>query len=550
MNDLQKWIRIRKDLYRQMEAQVKNRLGGEDAELTLYRQQYEREFRKKWRASTKEDLFQRLQQSRLILMGDFHALQQSQKTHLRVLKNFETTAGIADESKPLVLCLECFSGEDQVHLDRFFAGKISEKDFLKVIDWEAKWGFPFDFVRPLIRWAQQKKIPVYGLNRILKKRTAATLKSRDRYAASRIHQVLKQHPDAVVFVIFGDLHLAKDHIPAEILKLAGPKLRGKMFRLFQNAEKIYFELLEKEIESTVDVVELTKDAFCLLNVPPWVKWQNYLMYLEQTYDLGLDDEDEDDALDYTDHVVAYVKIIAEELGLSISSDDLSVYTARDQNFWAQLPEHFSAKELAWIEAMIEEETSFYLPGLGFGYLARPTVNHAATLAAKYIHAKVASSSQSFLKPPDDFLRQIWEEGIAYFLSKIINHKRKTDTIADLRMALSTRGGPNATQLAKEPLMLALSQKMNELMTMSHRPVARPLLKPKKRVSYLIAARLLGGMMGERLYGGYSKRLLSDATLQQILRKKLGDPKFDAAYFEMMEIVESLPAPFRSKKERL
>jgi hypothetical protein len=536
--DLQNWIRIRKELYRQMEGQVSIRLGGEDAELVKYRKEYDKEFKKKWLSSTRDELYRRLQASRLVLMGDFHALSQSQKTHWRVLKNFLT-------SRPLVLCLECFEADDQDAIDKFMAGKVSEREFLKTIEWSKKWGFPWDYFRPLIRWAQGKRIPVYGINRSTKKRTAASLKSRDVFAAQKLHGILKKNPEAIVFAIYGDLHLADNHIPREVVKLEGPGFRKKIFRLFQNSEKIYFQLLEKELENSVDVVELSKNAFCFLNVPPWVKWQNYLMYLEHTYDHGLTDQDE--SVDYTDHINSYVKIISEELGDPLSCDDLSVYTAQDHQLWTQLQRHFNAKEIKWIETLIEDENSFYIPSLGIGYLARPTVNHAATLAAKYVHAKWSGSPKSFLDMPKDFLRQIWIEGLAYFGSKIINHKRKTDTVTDIRMALALRG---ISGINKEPLMLALSQKMHELMVVSDRPQFRPVVQPKKKKSYLVASTLLGGMMGERLYSAYHKGLLSKSTLTSFFRRSLVEESFNVAYYEMMEIVESLPAPFRSKKEKM
>lgn len=536
--DLQKWIRIRKELYRQMEAQVQIRLGGEDKELANYRKDYNKEFNRQWRSSTRDELYRRLQLSRLVLMGDFHALSQSQKTHWRVLKNFLT-------SRPIVLCMECFEAEDQPLIDRYMAGKMSEREFLKAIEWAKKWGFPWDHYRSMIRWAQSKKIPVYGLNRSVKKRTAASLKSRDVFAAQKLHGILKKHPEAIVFTIYGDLHLAKDHLPQEVLKLEGPAFKKKIFRLFQNAEKIYFQILEKELESSVDVVELSHDAFCLLNVPPWVKWQNYLMYLEHTYDPGLEDEEE--SVDYTDHVGNYVKIISEELGEEVSCDDLSVYTAQDQQLWDRLQEKFGPRDLKWIETLIEDGNSFYLPGLGIGYLARPTVNHAATLAAKYIHAKISHTSESFFEMPKDFLRLIWIEGLAYFGSKIINHKRKTDTVMDLRTAVASRG---ATGTEKEPLMLALSQKMHELMVISGRPQTRTVVQPKKKRSYQVAASLLGGMIGERLYGAYRKGMLSKQTVMAFLKKSMKQENFNVAYYEMMEIVESLPAPFRSKKEKM
>ncbi|WP_413291427.1 ChaN family lipoprotein [Bdellovibrio sp. HCB337] len=536
--DLQNWIRIRKELYRQMEAQVQIRLGGEDKELAKYRKEYDKEFSKKWRASTRDELYHRLEFSRLVLMGDFHALQQSQKTHWRVLKNFIT-------NRPIVLALECFEAEDQGAIDKFMAGKTSEREFLKSIEWSKKWGFPWDYLRPLIRWAQNKKIPVYGINRSIKKRTAAGLKNRDRFAAQKLHTILTKHPEAIVFAIYGDLHLAQNHIPAELIKIAGPAFRKKIFRIFQNSEKIYFQILERELENSVDVVELSQNAFCLLNVPPWVKWQNYLMYLEHTYDLGLDEYD--DAIDYTDHISSYVKIISEELGKPLSCDDLSVYTAQDQQLWAKLHEHFNTKELKWLQTLIEEGNSFYLPNLGIGYLARPTVNHAATLAAKYVHAKWSGNTDNFFDMPKDFLRQIWIEGIAYFGSKIINHKRKTDTVMDIRATLSSRG---AVGTQKEPMVLALSQKMHELMAIANRPQMKAVLQPKKKSSYLLASILLGGMMGERLYTAYRKGILSKPTLMSFLRKSLAEEKFNVAYYEMMEIIESLPAPFRSKKEKM
>jgi len=425
------------------------------------------------------------------------------------------------------------------------AGKVSEREFLKSIEWSKKWGFPWDHFRPLVRWAQENKVAVFGLNRSVRKRTAASLRSRDLFAAQKLQNILKSHPEAIVFAIYGDLHLAQSHIPGAVVKLMGPGFKKKIFRLFQNSEKIYFQLLEKELESSVDVVELGKDAFCLLNVPPWVKWQNYLMYLEQTYDLGLYDEGE--SIDYTDHISSYVKIISEELGKPLNCDDLSVYTAQDSQLWTKLQAHFGAKELAWIEILIEEENSFYIPELSIGYLARPTVNHAATLAAKYVHAKWSQSTKSFFEVRKDFLRQIWIEGLAYFGSKILNHKRKTDTVADLRAALTSRG---VTGSGKEPLMLALHQKMQDLMAVSNRPQVRNPFLPKKKSSYLLASRLLGGMMGERLYGAYRKKLLSKETLASFLRRSLVEENFNLAYYEMMEIIESLPAPFRSKKEKM
>ncbi|MNT91552.1 hypothetical protein D3C72_2326730 [compost metagenome] len=67
---------------------------------------------------------------------------------------------------------------------------------------------------------------------------------------------------------------------------------------------------------------------------------------------------------------------------------------------------------------------------------------------------------------------------------------------------------------------------------------------------MTAAEILGGMMGERLYFGYRKKLLSSSTLLSFLKKSLATETFNLVYYEMLEVIEAMPAPFESKKEKL
>lgn len=542
MNDLKKWIRIRKDLYLQMERQVRYRLGEDTSELMQYRKLYDKEFAKKWAVSTKEALWEQIEKSQVVMVGDFHALHQSQKAQLRILRYLP-------KERKTILAVEFFEASDQDKINKFLSGKMSEREFLKAVQWQSKWGFPWEHYRPLMRWAQKNKISVRGLNKTYKRRTATTLKSRDVFAGRKIGDIVREHPDHLVYVIYGDLHLAGPHIPLEIVKVLGSAFAKKVLRVFQNSEQIYFQLLSRELESSTDLVRISQNAFCLMSVPPWVKWQNYLMYLEQTYDIGLDEEDDDDefVLDYTDHVGRYVKIISEEMGLEVSVADLSVYTAQDGSFWEKIRGYYDDTKLKWIEAMIADEMSFYLPEVKVAYLARGTVNHAASLAMRFVHAQVSEAKRLLVSVPEDFLGLIWIEGIAYFGSKIINHKRKTDTIADIKASLSSRG-PGS--LGKEALQLALAQKMHELMVITGVVNHRLQARPRKKWSYLLAANLLGGMLGERLYTGYHKKIVSSSTLLSFFRKSYEGESFRLAYYDIIEVVESLPAPFHSKREKL
>lgn len=541
LNDLKKWIRIRKDLYLQMERQVRHRLGEDIPELREYRETYNKEFNKKWIGVDKEVLFAQIEKAQLVIMGDFHALHQSQKAHLRVLRHLSL-------NKKIILAVEFFEADDQAVLDQYLDGAISEKKFLSEVQWNLKWGFPWEHYKPIIYWARKHKVPIQGLNKSFKKRSAANLKSRDVYAAKKIVHLAKENPSHLIFVIYGDYHLAKNHIPEKLESFIGKAISKKTVRIFQNSESIYFKLLEKELESSTDLVRLSKNAFCLMSVPPWVKWQNYLMYLEQTYDFDLNEKVTEDAtLDYTDHVSRYVKIIADELNLAVSVSALSVYTAGDPTFWINVRKHYDVKKRHWIEMMISEGASFYLPEIKVAYLARGTVNHAASLAMRYIHAQINGVKSMSYDPKIDFIRLIWLEGIAYFGSKIINHKRKADTIADIKISLSSK---NSLDIGKEALKLALMQKMNEMRAITG--VNKPLrIRTRKRWTYFVAANLLGGMLGERLYSGYRKKIITALDIGNFVKVAIDDDhQFLVNYYKLIRVAESLPIPFHSKREKL
>lgn len=530
--------KIKKDFYKQIIEQVQLRLGGEPKDIAVYRRNYEANLRKKWSISNSEALVEVLNKSSVVLLADFHPLQQSQKSHLRLLKKINS-------ERPVCLALECLFIEDQTKLDKYMQGKISEQEFLKAVQWKKKWGFAWDHYRPLLKWARENKARVFALNRSGFKQQVL-LKSQDEWVAKKFKELYHdpQNKMARWFVVYGDLHLAECHLPAMLKKLI-PELnhRGMLCKVFQNPEKIYFDLLKKGQESEVDVIRWSSQVFGLINVPPWVKWQNYLLYLEQTYDSELDDH----LSDNTDHVAQYAQLLAKELQHPIDLSRLSVYSAEDSQLWSLLESRLDRKGLEFVELMIEEERSFFIPHLNLAYLSRLSVNHAAALAMIYLQAQMANIQNWKMKLPDDFRRLIWLEALSYFGSKVINPKRKTETLYDVKKMLSIK---NLQESEKEALKLALAQKMQELLLLTHGRSERLSFGPKKRASYLKAAQILGGIMGERLYAGYRARSLSLRTLKSLLQKDWTLEAFDQSYFEIIEVVESLPISFKSKADRL
>lgn len=529
------WIQLRKDLYRQVRAQVQSLVGETPRLLGNYQANYEKEFRRRWKASSREELIERLRASRLILLADFHALRQSQRAQLRILRALKLKSGS-------VLAVEFFESKSQRKIDQFMNGKLSEKDFLKSIQWHRRWGFPWENYRPIIRWAQKHSVRVVGLNEWSEDRSSRTLQKRDAAAAKKIVEQLRRFEKNQMVVIFGDWHLAKPHLPKQLEKHLSSSL--DMVRVFQNAEKIYFQLLEKEMDLTTDVVRLDRDSFCLISVPPWVKWQNYLMDLEQQTDRELS---EPEGLDYSDYVDKYLHVLSEDLSADSLVGSHSVYTARDDMVWNKIHEHFSLSKAKWIEKLIEESRSFYLPEIQLAYLGRLSVNSAASLAMAILYSTLSQLKEYPWTMPEDFQKLVWLETMLYLGSKLINPKRKTETLADIKVALASR---NPQDQGREALQLALAQKMYELIWMNQGRKARVFPRPKRKKSYREAAQLLGGILGEKLFNGYRRKLVGLNTLQKYLRYPMGSSEFSYFYLETVEFIENLPDPFLSKNEKM
>jgi hypothetical protein len=62
------------------------------------------------------------------------------------------------------LGMEMFTRKQQPALDRWVAGGLSEKAFLKEVNWAAGWKMDFALYRDLLTFARDRHIPIIGLN--------------------------------------------------------------------------------------------------------------------------------------------------------------------------------------------------------------------------------------------------------------------------------------------------------------------------------------------------------------------------------------------------
>ncbi|MCB0343462.1 MAG: hypothetical protein KDD59_14605, partial [Bdellovibrionales bacterium] len=146
----------------------------------------------------------------------------------------------------------------------------------------------------------------------------------------------------------------------------------KVLRIFLNSERLYFDLAKKNLEHDVEILKSAHGRYCVLSSPPWVKWQSYLMFLEQNYDAELLDEDD---LDYTDQVAQFVRVMVSDLSLAVDCSDLEVYSPTSESPWDKINRVISPSEGRIIRQLIVNDRSFYLPDVNMIFLSRYSINH-------------------------------------------------------------------------------------------------------------------------------------------------------------------------------
>ncbi len=467
----------------------------------------------------------------MILGADFHAHEQSQRAHLRILRSLPTR-------KKITLALEIFPLKAQKDLDLFMRGDLSEAAFLKKVKWDEVWGFPWKHYAPLLELARERGHRVLALNSFTGEKKSGSIRARERVAVSAVARELKQYPDSLVYVIFGDLHLARGLLPQALAALL--KNKNGLLVIHQDSEKLYFRLARQKQEHTVSVLRRGKNQFCVMTSPPWVRWQNYLLFLE-----GQGESEEDLRMDPTEWLRHLLHVAAEDLGLKIPENDFEAFDLQSETLNDLLERHLNQKEIVMAHYLMTQNQSFFLPESKIFVLLSHNLNHASALCGDYLQCKLSKRTRPLWNFPKDFEAAIWIEALCFFTSKMNNHRRKPDRIEDL-----LTGGDQL----KEVLLLVLSLKMRFLKwaqgpaLLSSRESAR--FKPRRRSSYFHASRVLGGLLGERLFANYRSGVIRSKKVHEWMSFDVTSDDFHSFFEKVVRQLEVVPSWLEEQDVRL
>jgi hypothetical protein len=347
-------------------ATVRREIRSRDsASSSKYLREFTNAFRSYDAALTPEELHEKLTAADILFLGDYHALPASQHFAATLIERIATT-------RPVVLGVEAVLSRDQQILTAWWRREIGEEELRERLRFDREWGYDWTPFFAVLMAAREHSEGIYGLDR-LPRHDMRRIRSRDRHAAAKIANMRAEHPNAVLVVLFGESHMAPEHLP-RLVKQAMPVERT--LTVLQNVDALYWQAVGEGAEA----VNVGPDAVCVFNSSPLEKYESYRMCLERWHS--------EDAPDFAPAIYNLIFSLARTLGFRTDSprngtqpkqlaDSLpEVVSANDDNFLSGMPDRD--------RSLIEERGCAYLPRTNTIVVREFKMASAAAAAARFL----------------------------------------------------------------------------------------------------------------------------------------------------------------------
>lgn len=107
---------------------------------------------------TQQQILQALVKADVVYLGETHDSPQDHKAQLEILQ------ALYQQNQKIAIAMEMFQRPFQDVLNQYLAGKITEAQLVEQSEYEKRWGFPWEYYAPILRFAKAHQLPVLALN--------------------------------------------------------------------------------------------------------------------------------------------------------------------------------------------------------------------------------------------------------------------------------------------------------------------------------------------------------------------------------------------------
>lgn len=529
--------------------QVKREIQATDPHGRLkYVRDFSEAFRDYRRALGDTELKQYYSTADILLVGDYHALAASQEFAAELI------AQIAQEGRPLVLALEMIFSRDQYVVDEWLRGEISDDELRTGIHYDDEWGYEWEPVARILRQAKKSGCHIYGID--LKPRgNMRRISARDRHAAAQIAQIRRAHPGAQVLTLFGEAHLAPNHLP-QWLRVLRP--RDRVLTVLQNLDELYWKAAG-ELTDSVNAVQVADDVICVFNSTPLEKYESYRIYIGKW---RAQPSEPDLAPTFYNLVDTFLRSMGMEQyspaagshASALAEDYPEVYAARGRREFEKLlaRKAIPATERRPVLERLRHQGCVYSSKHHLFLVKRFQITQAAEEAVRFVQSECRGASCA--KGPwkgsshqDQFYFDVMDRAFITFGARVLLPHypvlRTEDfrSQAELARAINGQHAPFTEKERREMTEFLVLHKESEgharLRADLPRVIATGIASAGQKREFLV--RNLGSMLGAEMHEAYVAGLLSKSYLRSLFFRKIHLPGMaKKTYFELARRVNA------------
>jgi hypothetical protein len=345
-------------------AAVRHDIGSQDAGGgRRYLREFTQEFREYDSVLSQKQLQEKIAAADIVLIGDYHALPSCQRFAAEMV---EASA----QERRVVLGVEAVLARDQRILDAWWRREIPEDELRRRLRFDREWGYQWEPFYELLCSARDHTDGVYALD-CMPREDLRRIRSRDRHAAAKIAEIRECHPNAAIFVLFGESHMAPQHLPLALRELV-PK--EKLLTVLQNVDALYW----KAVAQQAPAVSMGEDAVCVFNSSPLEKYESYRLCLAR-WNAALDD-----LPDFAPAIYNLIFSLARSLGFRLDSPRNGT---QPRYLADSLPEVVTFDQYPASEAArFEERSCVYVPDANLFVIREFQMADAAEECARFLHS--------------------------------------------------------------------------------------------------------------------------------------------------------------------
>lgn len=477
----------------------------------------------------------------VIYLADYHALPASQAFAVRFINQLLERRGKARE---VVLCLEAFYARHQRLLELYLSGQLGESEFLHRVRYEAEWGYDWKSYRSLLELARQRGLAVFGID-CEPRHDLRLIARRDHAAAEKIIRLARERRGAQCVVLFGESHLAAEHLPAKVQRCAaadGFELREVV--IAQNVDPLYWRHAT-EGGDRIEAVRVSSGKYCVFTATPLEKYQAYARVIERWQAAGDLDEGEHAAAFYhtLDALLAFLKINKYSHHLKRAAGQLlvdvlpEIYDDRDFTAFAAILRCQGA-DTEKINAVRRHARAIgcaYVPRINAIFVESFNVVSVGEEVARFLAAAMRGemwerARVDYPSALDRFAALALDEALAFFASRLLSPQRAAPLLLAPELAETHREAwSQAAGIGHARLEMLARFFVDHERVLEESRISTPVpiwfdeIAESDGVLLEVATRYMGRALGEGIYQAYSRGAVNSTEIKRLFSADFAAP---------------------------